>query len=146
MTAYDLDVLKLAFARHVLDQMARADAAVLPGEREVIERVAPTFGLQAAGLLDMAGKPTPAFHQARTQALERLPRELPKAAKLELVTAFLELAVVDGQIAREEGSLLWLAAELLGVSSSEFDAHLDTLTEHVGEVELEDATQDEPSR
>lgn len=142
MIAYDLDVLKLAFARHVLDQIARADEAVVAGERELIERVAPTFGLQSAGLLDMAGQPTAAFHQARAQALDRLPRELPITAKLELVTAFLELCVVDGEIHRDESSLLWLAAELLGITPSEFDAHLDSLTEHVGQVELEDATQD----
>lgn len=140
MTAYDLDVLKLAFARHVLDQIARADATVDAGERDLIEQIAPTFGLQSAGLLDMSGRPTAAFHVARAQALERLPRELPTEGKLELVTQFLELCVVDGEIHRDEGSLLWRAADLLGLTPDEFDAHLDTLTDHVGEVELGDET------
>lgn len=142
MTTLDLSVLKLAFTRHVLDEITRADRTLTREEQALVERVAPTSALRLHGLLDLVGQPTAAFHRARAEALERLPEELPLAEKLELVTAFLEACVVDGRIDRDEGSLMYLSSRLLGVTSVQFDAHLDSLTDHVGAVEL-DAPLDE---
>lgn len=142
MDTFDLDVLKLAFTRHVLDEIANADRQLTGDEKALIERVAPTSRLRFHGLLDSAGYPTGAFHQARAEALERLPEELSLDEKLAIVTAFLELCIVDGEIHRDEGSLMYLSSRLLGVTSQQFDLHLDSLTEHVGAVELDAPVDD----
>ena len=137
MNTYELGVLTLAFARHVLDEIARADATRTPEELALLEQLCPMERLRSAGLVDANDQFTPAWTEARAQALERLPRELSRSGKLTLLTSFFEMCVVDGHIDRDEGSMLFQTASLLGVRASELDAHLDTLTEHVGTVELD---------
>lgn len=137
MNTYELGVLTLAFARHVLDELARADETRTPEELALLEQLCPLERLRAAGLVDTNDQYTPAWTEARAQALERLPRELSRSGKLDLLTSFFEMCVVDGHIDRDEGSMLFQTASLLGIRASELDAHLDTLTEHVGTVELD---------
>jgi uncharacterized tellurite resistance protein B-like protein len=134
---FDTEVLKLAFVWHLLGELARADGAVTADERALADRVCPREKLVSAGLADAAGEPTDNGREARSVAADRLRDALSREQKLALLTQLFELCVVDGQMDREEGSLLFLAGSLLGVRPSELDAHLDTLTEHVGEVELD---------
>jgi uncharacterized tellurite resistance protein B-like protein len=137
VNTFELEVLALAFARHVLDELAQADSERTSDELALMEQICPVDRLRAAGLIDANGLFTPAWTEARAQALDRLPRELSYEGKMSLLTSFFEMCVVDGYIDRSEGSLLFQTASLLGVRPSELDAHLDTLTEHVGTVELD---------
>ena len=138
MNGFELEVLALAFARHVLDDLALADRERTAEELALIERICPPERMRAAGLVDADGRFTPAWTEARAQALERLPNELSHEGKMGLLTTFFEMCVVDGHIDRDEGSILFQTATLLGIRPSELDAHLDTLTEHVGTIELGD--------
>jgi uncharacterized tellurite resistance protein B-like protein len=138
MGGYDVSSLVLVFTRHILGEISRADSVVKPHERLLIERICPTSRLVAYGFVTALGEPTEAFSAARQEALHRLPLELSDAQKLEICTQLLELCVIDGDFDRTEGSLLVLAASLLGVSSSTFHRHLDSLTDHVGSVDLDD--------
>lgn len=133
----DLDTLVLVFSRHLLDDLARADGELRDDERAMVEALAPTSRLRAAGLVDDEGRYTAAWHAARTEALERLADELPRDDKLALLTRLVELSIVDGDIDRDEGSLLVLAATLLGLPPSTLDGVLDALTEHVGDLDSE---------
>lgn len=137
MNTFELEVLVLAFARHVLDELARADSERTAEELALIEQICPVERLRAAGLIDAGGAFTPAWTDARAQALLRLPAELARDAKMALLESFFEMCVVDGHIDRDEGSMLFQTASLLGIRPSELDAHLDTLTEHVGMIELD---------
>jgi uncharacterized tellurite resistance protein B-like protein len=137
MSTYDLDVLELAFTRHVLAEIAHADDELVTAEEALMERLCPSERLVQAGLLDENGQPTHLWQTARAQALERLPLERSLDDRLALVTRFLEMAVVDGHLHRDEGSLLFRAAQLLAITPHQFDVHLDSLTEHVGAVDLD---------
>ena len=130
-----LEILRMAFARHVLQELWGNRAPSEP-EQLLLEALAPRERLRAAGLLDEHDQFTALWIDARAQALERLPRELSHEDKLRLLRDLFEVSVADGQLERQEGSGLLGAATLLGVGSSEFDALLDTLTEHVGSIEL----------
>jgi uncharacterized tellurite resistance protein B-like protein len=133
----DQRLLEQVFTRALLDAIARADDLVRPDEAELVERICPSGPLRSAGLLDERGKPTPAFDAARSEALDLLPARLPLGRKHAIVTSLLDLCVVDGHHHRDDSSLLFRAAQLLGVSTSDFDRHLDTLTDLVGNVDLE---------
>ncbi|MCB9689828.1 MAG: hypothetical protein H6738_23420 [Alphaproteobacteria bacterium] len=137
---FDLDTLKLAFTRTLLDELSKADKQLLDEEKVLVEQLAPAASLRAAGLWDDLDRPTAAWNAACATALQRLPRELPLDARLALVSSFLELCIVDGELHRDEGSLLFVGAKLLGIDAGTFNAHLESLTEHVGSVDL-----DEPS-
>jgi hypothetical protein len=136
-----IDVLRMAFARHVLQELSHGKPSPSPAELHLMEQLCPLEDLRKAGLVDDRGQFGPTWIEARAQALERLPRELSHPDKLDLLKSFFELTVVDGQLEREEGTILLGAATLLGISSGEFDALLDTLTEHVGSIDL-DAPED----
>lgn len=135
---FDLDTLKLAFTRTLLDELSKADKQLLDEEKVLVERLAPAASLRAAGLWDELDRPTKEWDAACSSALRRLPRELPLQDRLDLVSSFLDLCVVDGELHRDEGSLLFVGAKLLGIDAHTFDAHLDSLTEHVGSVDLDD--------
>lgn len=135
MPAFTTKELLLAFSRHVLDQIARADETIAIEEKAFLEFTCPPDAMEAARFTT-EGRLNRRFREARLEALERLPTELDLAAKLELVSTFLDMCIVDGQLDAGEGSLLYRAAELLEVTPSQFDAHLESLTEHVGSVEL----------
>lgn len=135
---FDLDTLKLVFARTLLDELVKADDVVTDAELAVVERLAPTAKLTELGLLDASGAPTAAYDPACASAMYRLKRELSLEDRLKVVTGFLELSVVDGQLHRDEGSLMFLGAKMLGIDPQTFDRHLDSLGEHVGAVDLSD--------
>jgi hypothetical protein len=132
MAGYDLDVLAALYAwdRWAALQDGGANLELLDGWYPVVV-------LMGAGLVGEDGRPTGAWADAKAEALVRLPSELTDAAKLDLLTHLFELCVADGIMERDEGSTLFSAATDLGVSSSDLDAHLDTLTDHVGEIDLD---------
>ena len=135
---FDLDTLKLAFTRTILDELSNADKQLLDEERVLVEKLAPAARLRQAGLWDDLDRPTGAWNDACATALQRLPRELPLEDRLGLVSSFLDLCIVDGELHRDEGSLLFVSAKLLGIDAHTFNDHLDSLTEHVGSVDLDD--------
>lgn len=132
----ELDLLRLAFKKGVLDDIARADRVFTPAEQALIDRLAPPDQLRAAGFLDEQGQLTAWFHTRRIEARERLRRELRTLHRLDLITELLELCIVDGQLDKEEGSLLLRAARELAIDGHTLNAHLDTLTDTVGEVDV----------
>jgi uncharacterized tellurite resistance protein B-like protein len=134
-------VLRMAFARHVLQELSQGKPSPSSAELQLMEQLCPLEDLRKAGLINEHGQFGPSWIEARAAALERLPRELSHEDKLDLLKAFFELTVVDGQLEREEGNILLGAATLLGIGPGEFDALLDTLTEHVGSIDL-DAPED----
>jgi hypothetical protein len=99
----ELDLLKLAFKKGLLDDIARADLATTPAEQALIDRLCPPAALRAAGFVDEHGQLTAWFHTRRVEARERLPNELRTLHRLDLVTELLELCIVDGQLHRDEG-------------------------------------------
>jgi len=132
----DIEVLELAFTRHVLDLLAQSDGLVLDSETDFVEKIAPARALRLAGLADEFGALTPEYVAAKEEALERLPVELDLARRLHLLEVFFELCVVDGELDRSEGSMLFAAGQLLGITPQQFDRHLDQLDD-VGQVELD---------
>mgnify|MGYP000353494945 FL=1 len=137
-----IEVLELAFTRHVLDLLAESDGVVLAEETEFVERVVPQSALRVAGLVDPSGVLTPAYEAAREEALDRLPVELDMSRRLHLLEVFFELCVIDGELDRGEGSMLFRAAQMLGITPQQFDRHLDGLDD-VGHIELDEPLADE---
>jgi uncharacterized tellurite resistance protein B-like protein len=132
----NLATLRLAFTRHVLDLIAQSDGQVVQAESDFVERTAPDSALAQAGLIDEFGARTVAFEEAREEALARLPVELSLAERLSLLDVFFELVLADGELDRGEGSMLFAAAKLLGITPQQFDQHLDSLDD-VGQVDLD---------
>jgi len=132
----DIAVLKLAFRRHVLDTLARSDGWVHDAERARIQDLCPDAALQGSGLMDEFGVLTVAYEEAHGEALRRLPIELTLPERLDLLSGFFGLCLVDGHLDRSEGSLLYESARRLGVSSQQFEGFLDQ-QEEVGDVELD---------
>jgi len=138
MPPTDLELLTLVFTRHMLVEMLHADDKVDISEAELLIKLVPHSRLKEAGLLDGTGMPTEAWLAVRDEAIRELPLRLALDEKLKILTNLVKMAVVDDDLHRDEGSLLYASAEVLGVTPRQFDRHLDTLTEHVGTVEIEE--------
>lgn len=134
--ASELDLLRLAFKKGILDEIARADRVFTDEEQRLVDRLCPPDELRAAGFLDASGQLTSWFHTRRAEAREVLRRELRTLHRLDLLTELLELCLVDGQLHRDEGSLLLRAARELAIDTHTLNAHLDTLDQVVGTVDL----------
>lgn len=140
----DLELSKLVFSRHVLLSLARVDALLLPEERALLDALVPPGALREHGLMAEDGTLTAAWVERLEHARQILPDRLAQADKLEMITSFVQMAVIDGDLHHDEGVLLLEAATALGVSPEDFDAHLDGL-DQVGFVEsadLEDTETD----
>lgn len=134
----DLELAKLAFTRHTMQRLARVDAKLLPEERALLDEVCPPDHLRDRGLMAEDGTLTAAFVEALDHARRELPQELSLAEKLAMITRFVDMAVIDGDLHHAEGRLLLEAATALGLEPEEFDTHLDGLTDKVGHVALTD--------
>ena len=132
----DLSVLKLAFARHVLDTLARSDGFVEVIEQAFVLEACPNAAMQWAGLMDEFGVLTAAYSEATQEAMERLQVELPIDERLGMLGLFFRLCLVDGHFDHGEGSLLYESARHLGISAHQFDRFL-SLQEEVGELDLD---------
>jgi len=134
----DLSLLKLVYSRHTMLRLARVDARLLPEERALLDEVCPPDVLRSEGLLAEDGTHTAAWVEILATARRELPERLSLADKLALITRFVDMAVIDGDLHHDEGKLLLEAATELGVDPEDFDAHLDGLTDQVGQVEATD--------
>ncbi|MEN0061661.1 MAG: TerB family tellurite resistance protein [Myxococcota bacterium] len=142
----DLELLKLVFSRHFLLKLARVDAKLLVEERQMLDEVCPPATLQEHGLMAADGTLTAAWVDQLETARRELPARLPMAEKLAMITRFVDMAVIDGDLHHDEGTVLLEAATELDVDPETFNAHLDGLTDQVGQVELADLedTQSDP--
>jgi uncharacterized tellurite resistance protein B-like protein len=133
--AHDLQTLRAVYAFHVVRSIIAADGEEHPDEVAFRRRQNLAGPLAAAGLLDGAGHPTPAFAGALDEARARLPRELDQAGRLALVETFTDASLADGFMDRSEGHLLAEAAAALGLSGTVWMQHL-ARTDRLGDVEL----------
>ncbi len=139
----DVDVSKLVFLRFHLLKLARADAKLLPDERALLESVCPDEALRSRGLLNDDGTYTASFVAELDAARRDLPSRLSNEEKLEMITLFVEMAVIDGDLHHDEGVLLQEAATALVVDPEDFDRHLDGLTDKVGQLSGDDLETDD---
>ena len=98
-------------------ELAYADEALTPDDREVVER-----HLRARWGLDPlpSGPPAPAQVQSRfAQYRERLTGRFGRAQRLALVESMWQAAFSDGAIGAQEDRLMGRAAELLGLTTDE---------------------------
>ena len=135
---FSVDELKLAFAYHVVQLIVGADQVVSQAEAVYVTCHFPAEILRSSGYVDDDGLLTPRFSAARDAALADLPDLLDMAAKRALVSMFVGAAVVDDQLDHGESQIFVAAASLLGLSTDELDAHLDTLDDSVGSFDLPD--------
>ena len=140
---FSIEQLKSVFVYHVVETIVGADDRLSPDEVLFLQAVYPVSRMVVDGFSNDSGELTPLFGDARAVALEELPKRLSLAEKLSLVTTFLDACVVDGHLDHDEGSMLFEAATLLGVSSSDFNRHLDTLADIVGNVDLPEPEETE---
>lgn len=129
------DELTLAFTWHLARQVADADFDVTDGELSWMDLHFPTDKLKAAGFVDHSG-PTRRYEDALGEALASLPDDLALEEKLGLITVLFEGTLADDEFHHTEGNVIVRAAQLLGVSNSQLDAHLSSL-DAVGDVELD---------
>lgn len=130
------DELTLAFTWHLARQVTDADFDVTDGELSWMDRNFPMKNLWAADFVGENGAPTLRYEDALGEALVVLPDELRLDEKLALITMLFELTLADDEFHHTEGSVIVRAAQLLGVTNSELDAHLSSL-DSVGEVDLD---------
>ncbi|MEO0603905.1 MAG: TerB family tellurite resistance protein [Myxococcota bacterium] len=138
MSEAELADAKLVFMRHYLLQLAQADAKLLPEERALLETVCPPSELRDRGLLAEDGTLTAKWVEELERAQQVLPEGLSLETKLAMITTFVDMAVIDGDLHRDEGKTLQEAADALGIDAEEFDTHLDGLTDQVGQLEGDD--------
>lgn len=136
MAGFSTEELKLAFAYHVVQLIMGADQVVTEAENVYVKCHFPEDMLASSGFVDADGLLTPRFGEARDEALASLPDQLDQKTKLELVSMFVGAAVVDEQLDHGESQIFVAAASLLGVSTDELDAHLDSMDETVGSLDL----------
>lgn len=141
MPRFEKKTLEAVFAYHVVERIVAADAHLDPTEVTFLQLTYPLEEMVRAGFARETGELTPLFLEARDEALELLPDLLSLKEKLDLVSMFLDACVVDGKLEATEGSLLFEAATALGIGADQFDAHLDSLGDTVGTVELPDPEQ-----
>ncbi|MCB9679173.1 MAG: hypothetical protein H6737_28985 [Alphaproteobacteria bacterium] len=125
MGQYGIDDLKLAFSLHVVDQIVAADDQLTKAELAFLDARFPQSVLHERGFVDEDGVRTEAYHDAAMDALERLPVELDKASKLELLSMFFAATVADAQFELAEGGVLVDAARLLDLSDDDIDGFLE---------------------
>ncbi|MEM6929465.1 MAG: TerB family tellurite resistance protein [Myxococcota bacterium] len=138
MSEAELADAKLVFMRHYLLQLAQADAKLLPEERALLRTVCPPDVLRDRGLLAEDGTLTAKWVEELERAQQVLPEGLSLETKLAMITTFVDMAVIDGDLHHDEGKTLQEAADALGIDAEQFDAHLDGLTDQVGQLEGDD--------
>jgi uncharacterized tellurite resistance protein B-like protein len=135
MADYPIDQLKLAFAYQMVQEIVSADSEIDIAEMSYLDEVFPNSTLASCGFIDSDYKLTPRFHDAVRISRIELPRNLSLAQKLELVDTFLDASLSDADFHHREGHVLVNAALALGVTSAEFDQHLNTSND-VGSIDL----------
>ena len=113
----DLETLKLAFHFHVMGALVRADGVVTDGEKALLDEAVPA--MIAKGLMTEDHELTPAFSEAKTEALGSLRDLLDHESKLAYLAAFARAAGIDDNMDDTERSTISAAAAVLDVPSEE---------------------------
>jgi hypothetical protein len=123
----DLEQLQLAFAFHMVRELAGADAQLDRAELDWIRSTFPAGQLKAAGLIDVTGRTTPLFDELRHRALVELPDLLSPEQKLDLIELVTKASAADGVLAAEEADAIAAVARILGVPDDQWLGFLDGL-------------------
>ena len=124
----DIDSLKLAFTVFFVLEVIEADQRIDYQEMKLYGQIFPRALLREFHFLDENDNFTPAFERARIRALEVLPQRASMDEKLELLTLLHGACLADGDLGEQELSQLRKAADLLGLSPSEFTTQLSVLS------------------
>ncbi len=125
----DLQLQKLAFTTHMVQQVIRADARVDPTELEFMHHTFPNQLLQRCGFVGDDGEMTPRYVEARDSALLELPDRLTQGEKLALIEVLVEASAADGEIGAEEVDVLHAAARMLHLADGAWADHLQALVD-----------------
>jgi uncharacterized tellurite resistance protein B-like protein len=125
----DLEQLQLAFAFHMVQELAGADAQLDQSELDWIRSTFPLARLKAAGLVDVTGRTTPLFDELRHRALGELPELLAPEQKLELVELIARASAADGVLAAEEADAIAAVARILEVPEDQWLGLLDGMVQ-----------------
>jgi uncharacterized tellurite resistance protein B-like protein len=139
--APSLDLLRLVFSFHVVDQIVHADAHVDALEIDWVRNMFPFETLDEHGLIGEDHRLTPHYRQLLSDALIRLPNELSEDEKVALTLTFFDTAMSDGDFDASEGDILHAAANLLGLPMAVVHEALDA-RDSVGAVDLGDPEVD----
>ena len=120
--------LKVAFAYRVAHMIAEADQEITDVEFDALAQFFPYELLGSFGFVENGGF-TDVYHEAVTASLDVLDSRLSLHEKLGLVTLFVRMCYADGELHAREADLIKDAAELLGVTNTEFNTHLQALFE-----------------
>ncbi len=135
--APSLDLLRLVFSFHVVDQIVHADDHVDALEIDWVRERFPFETLDEHGLITEDHRLTDTYRRLLSDALIRLPLELSEDEKLALSLTFFDTAMADGDFDSSEGGVLEAAANLLGLPMARVHDALDA-RDSVGEVDLGD--------
>lgn len=124
MTPLAQDALRLAFQLYAVDLVVDADDITTKAEAAFRDRLFPDATLRQHGFVDADGRRTPRFQEAAVRALDVLPRQLTELQKQELVARVFDAAVVDDEFRLGEGSVVLMAARLLGIDDESLDSYL----------------------
>lgn len=133
----DIEVLRLVFAFHIVDRIVYADDEVDPMEIAWVRERFPRDTLATHGLIDDEDRLTDHYRDLLAESLMRLPSELDREAKLDLIHDFFGTALADGHFEAREGDVIVVAARLLGLPLDDVHAVLDA-DERMGTVDLDD--------
>ncbi|MEZ4322808.1 MAG: TerB family tellurite resistance protein [Myxococcota bacterium] len=133
----DLEILRLVFSFHVVDQIMRADEHIDALEIDWVQDRFPLATLQGHGLVDDGHRLTDRYRDLLSEALMRLPAELDQDQKVELALTFFDSAMADGHFESTEAVQLQAAANLLGLPLERLHDALEG-SHHVGELDLGD--------
>jgi uncharacterized tellurite resistance protein B-like protein len=124
---FPTEALKLAFSYHALEQIIAADGVLEPGEIAFLQATFSDELMREAGYFDANGERLPRYAAALEEALVELPDRLTLGEKLCLIEIFAEATVADGVLKAVEADVLSAAAEMLGVTTDEWTAHLSQM-------------------
>ena len=132
MMDFEPSALRLAFQLHAVDLVVLADDVTTEAERDYVARMFPEPELRRHGFVDDRGARTPRFQEAAVRALDVLPRTLSSTEKRTLLGSVFDAAIVDDEFRLGEGTVVLMAARLLGLSDEAFDAFLGSRREASG--------------
>lgn len=135
MDGYQLERLKLAFSHHFAGTIVDADGEIDVSELAFIAKAFPNETLQTCGFVDLEGRYTDAYRVAVDESMRLLPEVLSKADKVGLIRTLFSAAIADGQFHFQEGNVLMLAGQLLGMDGDEITGAMEQESP-MGELEL----------
>lgn len=112
----ELERLKIAFALYVTRKIVNADDSVHPDEVKLVHKMFPLNRLESLGFMEPGTqKLTPAFHEARKQAVAQLPNLLTSPEKEDFVRWFREVCQADGHVDQREMEIVAKVEKILGM-------------------------------